>query len=97
MGIAMGELETQLTLSDLIHDTGFTENKDWEAAAVGFVEDLCVPCAGYAKHLLQFVRLCGGWSWSSSCQIDGQCGKDLPVPCESWANILASNLNNSIS
>ena len=46
VGITMGELETQLTLSDLMDDTGFTENKDWEAAAVSFVEDLCVPCAG---------------------------------------------------
>ena len=60
VGITMGELETQLTLSDLMDVTGFTENKDWEAAAVSFVEDLCAPCAGYAEHLLQFVRLYGG-------------------------------------
>ena len=40
VGITMGELETHLTLSDLMDDTGFTENKDWEAAAVSFVEDL---------------------------------------------------------
>ena len=46
VGITTGELETQLTFSDLLHDNGFTENKDWEAAAVSFVEDLCVPCAG---------------------------------------------------
>ena len=37
LGITMGELETQLTLSDLMDVTGFTENKDWEAAAVSFV------------------------------------------------------------
>ena len=28
VGITMGELETQLTLSDLMDVTGFTENKD---------------------------------------------------------------------
>ena len=61
VGIAVGELETQLQLSDLVDDNGFTENnKDWEALAVNFVEDLCVPCAPYAKHLLHFVKLYGG-------------------------------------
>ena len=61
VGIAVGELETQLQLSDLVDDKGFTENnKDWEALAVNFVEDLCVPCAPYAKHLLHFVKLYGG-------------------------------------
>ena len=61
VGIAVGELETQLQLSDLVDDNGFTENnKDWEALAVNFVEDLCVPCGPYAKHLLHFVKLYGG-------------------------------------
>ena len=42
-------------------DNGFTENnKEWEAEAISFVEDLCVPCAPYAKHLLHFVKLYGG-------------------------------------
>ena len=60
VGIAMGELETLLTLHDLMEDAVFTENPDWEEAAVSFVEDLCVPCAGYARHLLQFAKLFGG-------------------------------------
>ena len=42
-------------------DNGFTENnKEWEAEAISFVEDLCVPCAHYAKHLLHYVTLYGG-------------------------------------
>ena len=40
VGITTGELETQLTSSDLLHALEFTENKDWEAAAVSFFEDL---------------------------------------------------------
>ena len=52
VGIEMGELETQITLSDLIDDPGFTQNPEWRQAAVSFVEDLCVPCAKYSAHLL---------------------------------------------
>ena len=58
--IAMGELETLLTLHDLIDDAVFTQCPGWEEAAVSFVEDLCVPCAAYARHLLQFAKFFGG-------------------------------------
>ena len=60
VGIKMGELETQITLSDLIGDPGFTKHPEWKQVAVSFVEDLCVPCADYATHLLNFVILYGG-------------------------------------
>ena len=63
VGIAMGELETLLTLHDLMDDATFTENPDWEEAAVSFVEDLCVPCAGYARHLLSSYLACPAWAF----------------------------------
>ena len=61
VGIAChGELETLLTMHDLMDDPLFTAQPNWEQAAVTFVEDMCVPCAPYAKHLLQFAKNYGG-------------------------------------
>ena len=53
----VGELETMVTIADLLVDGEF---EGWKAVVAKEVEDLCLPCAPYAATLIQFVSEYGG-------------------------------------
>ena len=55
-----GELEAAVYLANIVHDEGFQEQNCWEELAAGQIEDLCVPCSGYARTILTFVMDYGG-------------------------------------
>ena len=57
---ACSELETAVTLAETAQDPGMQEVSDWKELALQNVTSLGVPCAGYAKSILEFAILFGG-------------------------------------
>ena len=54
----VGEIETAVTLAESAYE--LEGEPDWEELAVENVKALCVPCAHYAKTILDFCVLYGG-------------------------------------
>jgi hypothetical protein len=55
----VGELETGITLAASINDPGMQDLPDWKALAIENIVSLCVPCAGYADVILDYIIMFG--------------------------------------
>ena len=53
----VGEIEAAVTLAEFAQE--LDGEPGWEETTVAHIEDLCIPCAHYARTILEFCKMYG--------------------------------------